>query len=254
MVSKKIMTLLWRLEYFSFWKQIPLQSGSVCTLDNQCSIPSNSWNFFVDCNSQSNKEGHPPFYPTGTCGLSAGQKAKYLPSSRVRSGKAWTPITPSYASQLAPLLMPASTPTSWYYILPTIPSRSLHSQYLIGVGQGEVCNIGKLGGRRQSTFIHTIHVNSVPQSLFNHRDYFMFVPNGATESFKKCFTNTPLLLLLPLTLQPTVGFGLSNNILPFFPTCHQLSPSSHSQHLKFTNTQGFQIFYLKAWDTFVGRC
>jgi len=29
-----------------------------------------------------------------------------------------------------------------------------------------------------------------------------------------------------------VGFGLSNNVLPFFPICHQLSPSSHSQHLK----------------------
>ena len=41
-----------------------------------------------------------------------------------------------------------------------------------------------------------------------------------------------LLLLLPLALQPTVGFGLSNNILPFSPICHQLSPSSHSQHLK----------------------
>jgi hypothetical protein len=35
-----------------------------------------------------------------------------------------------------------------------------------------------------------------------------------------------------LALQPTVGFRLSNNILPFFPICHQLSPSSHSQHLK----------------------
>ena len=41
-----------------------------------------------------------------------------------------------------------------------------------------------------------------------------------------------LLLLLPLALQPTVGFGLSNNFIPFFPICHQLSPSSHSQHLK----------------------
>ena len=44
--------------------------------------------------------------------------------------------------------------------------------------------------------------------------------------------NMYLLLLLPLALQPTVGFGLSNNVLPFFPICHQLSPSSHSQHLK----------------------
>jgi hypothetical protein len=34
------------------------------------------------------------------------------------------------------------------------------------------------------------------------------------------------LLLLPLALQPTMGFGLSNNMLPFFPICHQLSPSS----------------------------
>jgi hypothetical protein len=41
-----------------------------------------------------------------------------------------------------------------------------------------------------------------------------------------------LLLLLPLALQPTVGFGLSNNTSPFVPIYHQLSPSSHSQHLK----------------------
>jgi len=38
--------------------------------------------------------------------------------------------------------------------------------------------------------------------------------------------------LLPLALQPAVGFGLSNNTSPFVPICHQLSPSSHSQHLK----------------------
>ena len=41
-----------------------------------------------------------------------------------------------------------------------------------------------------------------------------------------------LLLLVLLTLEPTVSFGLSNNVLPFFPICHQLSPSSHSQYLK----------------------
>jgi len=41
-----------------------------------------------------------------------------------------------------------------------------------------------------------------------------------------------LLLLLPLALQPSVGFGLSNNTSQFFPICHQLSPSSHFQHLK----------------------
>ena len=38
--------------------------------------------------------------------------------------------------------------------------------------------------------------------------------------------------LLPLALQPAVGFGLSKNTSPFFPIYHQLSPSSHSQHLK----------------------
>ena len=41
-----------------------------------------------------------------------------------------------------------------------------------------------------------------------------------------------ILLLLQLALQPTVGFGLSNNVLPSFPICHQLSLSSHSQQLK----------------------
>ena len=41
-----------------------------------------------------------------------------------------------------------------------------------------------------------------------------------------------LLLLFPLALQPTMGFGLSNNVLPFLPIYHQLSPSSHSQNLK----------------------
>jgi len=39
-------------------------------------------------------------------------------------------------------------------------------------------------------------------------------------------------LLLPLALQPAVGFGLSNNTSPFVHIYHQLSPSSHSQHLK----------------------
>jgi len=38
--------------------------------------------------------------------------------------------------------------------------------------------------------------------------------------------------LLPLALQPAVGFDMSNNTSPFFPIYHQPSPSSHSQHLK----------------------
>jgi hypothetical protein len=32
-----------------------------------------------------------------------------------------------------------------------------------------------------------------------------------------------LLLLLPLALQPAVGFGLSNKTSPFFPILHHLS-------------------------------
>ena len=50
------------------------------------------------------------------------------------------------------------------------------------------------------------------------------------------------LLLLPLALQPIVGFGVSNNVLPFFPICHQLSPSSHSQHLKISFYFRFPFF------------
>ena len=56
-----------------------------------------------------------------------------------------------------------------------------------------------------------------------------------TKSSEKIFAGKAELsffFFLPLTLQPTVGFGLSNNFLPFFPICHQLSPSFHSQHLK----------------------
>ena len=41
-----------------------------------------------------------------------------------------------------------------------------------------------------------------------------------------------ILNLLPLALQPAVGFGLSNNTSPFVLIYHQLSPSSHFQHLK----------------------
>jgi hypothetical protein len=48
-----------------------------------------------------------------------------------------------------------------------------------------------------------------------------------------CFKTILLLLflLLPLALQPVVGFGLSNSSPPFCSIYHQLSPSSHSQHL-----------------------
>jgi len=48
------------------------------------------------------------------------------------------------------------------------------------------------------------------------------------------YRTSQYLLLLPLALQPAVGFGLSNNTSPFVPIYHQLSPSSHSQNLKIT--------------------
>ena len=53
-------------------------------------------------------------------------------------------------------------------------------------------------------------------------------------SCEKCKLNPCLKtdnLLLPLVLQPIVGFGLSNKAPQFFPIYHQLSPSSHSRHL-----------------------
>ena len=53
-----------------------------------------------------------------------------------------------------------------------------------------------------------------------------------------------IIIIIPLTLQPTVGFGLSNNVLPFFPICHQLSSSSHSQHLK--------IYFFFLFPSFLG--
>jgi hypothetical protein len=51
---------------------------------------------------------------------------------------------------------------------------------------------------------------------------------------KKCiYIYKPInIFLLPLALQPAVGFGLSNNTSPFFPIYYQLSPSSHSQSFK----------------------
>ena len=54
------------------------------------------------------------------------------------------------------------------------------------------------------------------------------------------------IIFLPLALQPTVGFGLSNNVLPLFPIYHQLSPSSHSQHLKISFDFLFPSFPLSS--------
>ena len=83
-----------------------------------------------------------------------------------------------------------------------------------------------------------------------HFPYYLFGPPN-------------LLLLCPLALQPTVGFGLSNNTSPFFPIHHQLSPSSHSHHLKiffyffspsfpgsFSLSRPFQLEWRSFWASY----
>ena len=60
--------------------------------------------------------------------------------------------------------------------------------------------------------------------------------------FKSPLLSSKINLLFPLALQPSVDFGLSNNVLPFFPICHQHSPSSHSQHLKISFLLPLSIF------------
>ena len=54
-------------------------------------------------------------------------------------------------------------------------------------------------------------------------------------------------LLLPLALQPAVGFGLSNNILPFFPVAnslHLLTPSTS----RYISTSSFHLFLGRHMD------
>ena len=72
----------------------------------------------------------------------------------------------------------------------------------------------------------------------------LLLPFSSSPSHPLLSLSSPslfLLLLLYLPPPPSstsigttahCGLGLSNNVLTFFPICHQLSPSSHSQHLK----------------------
>jgi hypothetical protein len=68
-------------------------------------------------------------------------------------------------------------------------------------------------------------------SYVHYYYYYYYYPSPSSHS-PLLLLLLLLILLLPLALQPTVGFGLSNNVLPFSLICHQLSSSSHSQHLK----------------------
>ena len=70
----------------------------------------------------------------------------------------------------------------------------------------------------------TIHAKVICWTACLNKIFFVSLGNPKKEPY--------ILLLLPLALQPAVGFGLSNNTSPFFPIYYQLSPSSHSQHSK----------------------
>ena len=85
----------------------------------------------------------------------------------------------------------------------------------------------QLHTHRQETLVFRLSI-FVVDLVFS----FKILENIMTTMGKCLLLLLLLLLLLPLALQPPVGFGLSNNVLPFFPICHQLSPSSHSRHLK----------------------
>jgi hypothetical protein len=84
-------------------------------------------------------------------------------------------------------------------------------------------DVHKVASFRASQKTHYMHITKLQtccKSWYHTRSYLW---NCSLQR---------LILLLQLALQPAVGFGLSNNIPPFFPICHQLSPSPHSYHLK----------------------
>jgi hypothetical protein len=88
------------------------------------------------------------------------------------------------------------------------------------------------------THIHTRECTHTNTHTHTHTDHHPYSVTIFTIAF---VILAPLFLLLPLALQPVVGFGLSNNVPPFCPVCHQLSPSSHSQHLKTGSVAVFPI-------------
>ena len=64
-------------------------------------------------------------------------------------------------------------------------------------------------------------------------NFLPFFHNSNNIWWQVQFMKLYIMQIFPLLLlQPAVGFGLWNNISPFVPIYLQLSPSSHSQHLK----------------------
>jgi hypothetical protein len=72
---------------------------------------------------------------------------------------------------------------------------------------------------------HEVFLNGV-ENFSSYRENKKFLWKKNYKDIQNHFIINTHLLLLPLALQPAVGFGLSNKILPFFPICHQLSRSS----------------------------
>ena len=71
-------------------------------------------------------------------------------------------------------------------------------------------------------FLLTVHSTAEHRAPHRRRNYIKFARK--VQIMKNTSSNKILLLfLLPLALQPTVGPGLSNNVLPFFHISHQLS-------------------------------
>jgi hypothetical protein len=60
----------------------------------------------------------------------------------------------------------------------------------------------------------------------NNLEFRLRAPNYGFPEMACIIIIIIIIIIIPLALQPAVGFGLSNNILTFFPICHQLSPSS----------------------------
>jgi hypothetical protein len=73
-------------------------------------------------------------------------------------------------------------------------------------------------------------------NCISNNNIYYFVTTFIPPSIFRAVGNMTLfyvcILLLPLALQPAVSFGLSNNTPPFFPICHQLCPSYHSQYFE----------------------
>jgi hypothetical protein len=87
-----------------------------------------------------------------------------------------------------------------------------------------------------SIFRQPLYVSGISKSIIR----------SIIRRYNRMYT-TIFLLLLQLALQPTVGFGLSNKILQYFPICHQLSPSSLNPSDFFLCSTFVKISFFTVW-------